>query len=185
MTPQFTATARKQLLEVARLALEAGIRGRDYVPRDVDPKLSRPCGAFVTVRRREGGELRACLGRVDGSTPLVETVALVAASAAAHDRRFDPVTLDELPLLTLEISVLGPMVEVQPEAVEVGVHGVLVRCGQRSGLLLPQVAVEHGFTREVFLEQACRKAGLGPQAWREAVDCEIYAFTATLVSEDD
>ena len=115
--------------------------------------------------------------------PLVESVAR-AAAAAVEDRRFDPMTSDELPLLRLEISALGPLLQAAPESVQVGLHGVVVSRGGKSGLLLPQVAVEHGFSREVFLEQACRKAGLPRDAWR-GTDCEIHVFTATVISEED
>jgi AmmeMemoRadiSam system protein A len=184
VSPQLSPSARKRLLEVARRALDAAVNGRSFVPEDVDPELRRPCGAFVTVRRREDRELRACLGKSESALSLAETVALVAAATAAADRRFEPLTAEELPRLHLEISALGPLVAVQPEQVEVGVHGIVVARGDRSGLLLPQVAVEHGFSRETFLEQGCRKAGLPPDAWRHA-DCDIRVFTATLISEEE
>jgi len=149
-----------------------------------DADLRQPAGAFVTVRRRVGKELRACVGRAHPVRPLIEAVALAAAAAAAEDRRFEPVTIEELPLLCLEVSALGPLRDVAPESVQVGVHGVLVSSRGRSGLLLPQVAVEHGWERETFLDQACRKAGLPAGAWRRA-DCEIRAFMATLISEEE
>jgi AmmeMemoRadiSam system protein A len=184
--PELSPAARKQLLRIARSALEAQLAGYACARgKDTEAELRRPGGAFVTVRRRQGRELRACLGRTDSLSPLVENVIMIATAAASGDRRFDPLTLEELPHLSLEISALGPLFAVVPEDIQVGVHGVMVTCGPHSGLLLPQVAVEHGFSREAFLEQACRKAGLRPDAWREAVDCEIYAFTATLISEED
>ena len=183
--PWLSPAARKRLLEVARSALGAELAG-SFSDKGgyTEAELLRPGGAFVTVRRRRSGQLRACLGRTDASTPLIDNVIIVAVAAASGDRRFDPLTADELPLLTFEISVLGRMFEVVPEEVQVGVHGVLVRCGERQGLLLPQVAVEHGFTRDTFLEQACHKAGLPPNAWREAANLQIYAFTATVISEE-
>jgi AmmeMemoRadiSam system protein A len=177
-----SAATRKQLLEVARRALTARVSGERFVPDEGEAELRRPAGAFVTVRRREDRGLRACVGRIEPSRPLIEAVAM--AAAAADDRRFDPLTVDELPLLCLEVSALGPLFEVLPGSVEVGVHGVLVSCDGRSGLLLPQVAVEHRWERETFLEQACRKAGLPPDAWR-GPGCQIRAFTATLIREED
>ena len=183
MSPELSPAARKQLLEVARRALGARVAGERFVPEQAEAELRRPAGAFVTVRRREGRELRACVGRIDPGRPLIEAVAL-AAGAAAGDHRFDPVTVEELPLLSLEVSALGPLFEVRPDSVQVGLHGVLVSRGGHSGLLLPQVAVEHQWERETFLEQACRKAGLPPDAWRKP-GCEIRAFTATLISEED
>jgi AmmeMemoRadiSam system protein A len=183
VSPNLSPAARKRLLEVARRALGARVAGERFVPEEGGDELRRPAGAFVTVRRREGRQLRACMGGIDPSQPLIEAVALAAASAAA-DRRFDPLTAEELPLLSLEVSALSPLVEVAPESIVIGIHGLLVVCGERTGLLLPQVAVEHGLEREVFLQHACRKAGLPPDAWR-APGCEIHAFTATLISEED
>jgi len=182
--PELSAESRKRLLETARHSLEGQLRGYGVVGGGGEGELARPGGAFVTVRRREGGQLRACLGRTDARFPLHDTVIMVSMLAASGDRRFDPVTLEELPLLSFEISALGPMFEVLPEAIQIGVHGIVVRRGGKSGLLLPQVAVEHRFSRETFLEQACRKAGLPEDAWRSA-DCEIRAFAATVFSEDD
>lgn len=182
--PELSPAARKALLVVARRALGARVVGERFVPEEGEAELRRPAGAFVTVRRREDRELRACVGRIDPSRPLIEAVAMAAAAAAADDRRFDPLTADELPLLSLEVSALGPMFEILPESLQVGVHGVLVSRGGHTGLLLPQVAVEHRWERETFLDHACRKAGLPPGAWRGA-DCQIRAFTATLISENE
>jgi AmmeMemoRadiSam system protein A len=184
VSPELSPAARRRLIEVARRALGARVAGERFVPEEGEAELRRPAGAFVTVRRREDRELRACVGRIGPARPLIETVALAAAAAAAEDRRFDPVTAEELPLLSLEVSALGPLFETLPESIQVGVHGVLVRSGGRSGLLLPQVAVEHSWERETFLEQACRKAGLPPDAWRGRA-CRIHAFTATLIREED
>ena len=72
----------------------------------------------------------------------------------------------ELPSLTVDVSVLGPLAPSAPEAVEVGRHGVVVRHDERSALFLPQVATEQGWDRETLLRQLCRKAGLPPDAWR-------------------
>ena len=184
MSGDLSPAARRRLLEVARRALCARVAGERFVPEEGEAELRRPAGAFVTVRRREGRELRACVGRIDPSRPLIEAVAMAAAAAAADDRRFDPVTAEELPLLSLEVSALGPLFEVLPDSVQVGVHGVLVSCDGLSGLLLPQVAIEHRWERETLLEHACRKAGLPPDAWR-GPGCEIHAFTATVIREGD
>jgi AmmeMemoRadiSam system protein A len=184
VSPELSPDARRRLLDVARQALRARVLGERFHPGQGEAELRRPAGAFVTVRRRQDRELRACVGRIDPVRPLIEAVALAASAAAAEDRRFDPLTVEELPLLSVEVSALGPLFEVLPDSVEVGLHGVLVSRGGRSGLLLPQVAVEHRWERETFLEHACRKAGLPPDAWR-GPGCAIHAFTATLIGEED
>ncbi len=56
--------------------------------------------------------------------------------------------------------------------------------GPRRGVLLPQVAYERGWTREEFLAQTCRKAGLPPDAWKRP-EAEIYSFEAEVFGEQE
>jgi uncharacterized protein (TIGR00296 family) len=93
------------------------------------------------------------------------------------------VRASELPELEIEISVLTlPARVVDPESVAVGLHGLLISGRGCRGLLLPQVATEHGWDREMFLIQTCRKAGLAPDAWRDRATC-IEVFTAEVFSD--
>ncbi|MBM3253898.1 MAG: AMMECR1 domain-containing protein, partial [Candidatus Omnitrophica bacterium] len=62
-------------------------------------------------------------------------------------------------------------------------HGLLIRKGFYSGLLLPQVAAEYSSTREEFLEHTCYKAGLNKEAWKKGAD--IYIFSALVFGEKD
>jgi uncharacterized protein (TIGR00296 family) len=62
--------------------------------------------------------------------------------------------------------------------IQVGRHGLVIRKGMQSGLLLPQVASEYGWDRETFLDQLCVKAGLPKGSWRDA---ELYRFTAEII----
>ncbi len=50
------------------------------------------------------------------------------------------------------------------------------------GLLLPQVPVEHGWDRLTFLEQTCNKAGLPPDAWKDA-NTQIFIFRAEIFAD--
>jgi uncharacterized protein (TIGR00296 family) len=70
---------------------------------------------------------------------------------------------------------------VDPAVVEVGRHGLVVEQGTARGLLLPQVAAEHGWTREQFLDHTCIKAGLPPNAWRRGAS--VYSFEAVVFAE--
>jgi AmmeMemoRadiSam system protein A len=113
--------------------------------------------------------------------PLWRTVAETAVAAAFYDTRFYPVTVDEVPKLQVEISVLTPAKPISPEEVEIGRHGLIVSHKGQRGLLLPQVPIEHGWNREVYLEQTCMKAGLPMDAWQNGARLE--AFTAEVFSE--
>jgi len=177
-----TAAERELLLEAARAAIEARLAHRPPCGPPPEGALSRPCGAFVSLHGRQDHELRGCIGRVVVREPLLETVREMAVAAATQDPRFEPVRAAELDGLAIEISVLEPPYPIRAEQVAVGRHGLIVRHGGHSGLLLPQVPVEHGWDRERFLAMTCRKAGLPEDAWRR-VDCELLGFEAEVFGE--
>ena len=177
---QLTDAEKHRLLELARTALEEAVRyGRMSEAVEPEEALRTPCGAFVTLYK--GRHLRGCIGHIEALRPLYVTVRECAKAAALDDPRFDPVTPVELPSLRLDISVLSPLVEVAPQDVEVGRHGLLISHGVRRGLLLPQVAVEWNWDRERFLKETCLKAGLPPDAWQHGA--RIQAFTAQVLKE--
>ncbi len=169
------------LLRTAREAIRARLACEPPAWPFPTPKLRERCGAFVSLHRR--GSLRGCIGYVQAFKPLVDTVREVAESAAFADPRFPPVRRDELPQLHIEISALSPLRRAtDPAQIRVGTHGILVRQGYRSGLLLPQVATEYGWDRETFLDQTCCKAGLPAGAWRQDGTC-IEIFSALVFAE--
>lgn len=142
------------------------------------PLLAEHYGAFVTLKRE--GRLRGCIGNVSAAGPLAETIERMAQAAAFEDPRFPPLTADELPEVDIEISILGPITPCpDPQQVEVGRHGLIVRRGFHSGLLLPQVAVEWGWDRETFLDQTCVKAGLPRGCWKKP-RVELWWFEAVV-----
>jgi AmmeMemoRadiSam system protein A len=109
----------------------------------------------------------------------------VAAASAFEDPRFPPVRGDELDALSIEISVLSPLERISDvEKIRVGVHGLIMRRGARSGLLLPQVAVEQGWDRDTFLTHTCYKAGLPGDAWKSP-DTIIEIFSALVFHEEE
>jgi AmmeMemoRadiSam system protein B/AmmeMemoRadiSam system protein A len=173
---------KKKLLEIARLSIIEAVTGkRQFLPNVTEEKLKENCGAFVTIK--ENGELRGCIGYIQAVKPLFETVKDVAKSAAVNDYRFNPVAPDELDKLELEISVLTPLKRIKDiNEIEVGKHGLVMKNGFNSGLLLPQVATEYNWDRETFLRETCRKAGLPSNAWQDK-STEIYIFSAEVFGE--
>lgn len=169
------------LLQTARESIGARVAGRPPMYPVTPPALSVPCGAFVTLK--VSGELRGCIGHITACQPLVDTVREAALSSAFDDPRFPPLQAEEWPRVRIEISVLSPFELVTDiQRITVGVHGIMVRSGHRSGLLLPQVATEQGWNREAFLAHGCRKAGLPADAWR-LPQTRIEVFTATVFQE--
>jgi AmmeMemoRadiSam system protein A len=137
------------------------------------------------VSLHRDGELRGCIGNLEGSkTPLHRLVAEMAVAAATEDHRFAPLRPDELRTTEIEVSVLGPLVPARPEDVSVGPHGLYVVQGRHRGVLLPQVPLQYGWDRETFLDQTCRKAGLPADAWRDP-ETLLWTFTAEVFSDAD
>jgi len=170
---------QQRLLSLARRVFERRVGGLD-TPIEPDDADDIVAGAFVSIHR--GGALRGCLGRLDCDWPLTRVVAHLAAIVADSDPRFDPVAPGELPEIEIEISVLTreqPIASV--DEIEIGRHGLIVEHGQRRGLLLPQVATEHGWDAIAFVEHTCRKAGLPTDAWRNGA--RLLVFEALVFGE--
>ena len=177
-----TAQQEKRLLEIARKSIISYVKdGRTLKFTETDPALTKKRGAFVTIKER--GQLRGCIGHIVPTLPLYETVAQMAVEAATGDPRFPPMEPNELDRITLEISVLSELEKINdPNKIEVGKHGILLRKGFNSGLLLPQVATEYNWNREEFLQNTCHKAGLPADAWKKGA--EIYIFSAQVFGEE-
>jgi AmmeMemoRadiSam system protein A len=128
--------------------------------------------------------LRGCVGQIVSDKPLYETVAEAAIAAATRDPRFHRANLSEMPELEIEISVLTPLQPLERiEDLEIGVHGLYIKHGEHSGLLLPQVATAHNWNRTQFLQQACKKAKLPEEAWQDS-ETEIYLFGSQVFGEE-
>jgi AmmeMemoRadiSam system protein A len=180
------AAARREAYEIAREAVAAAVRGR--IPAEVNPaspELREERGAFVTIKRH--GCLRGCIGQFVATRPLFEMIQEMGVAAATRDPRFtfEPIRPEELPELTIDVSVLGPLEKLDdPLDFEVGVHGVYIRRGGATGCYLPQVATEAGWSKEEFLSScAGSKAHLSRDAWRDA-GTDVYRFTCDVIGED-
>lgn len=176
---------KKRLLEIARSSIDTYLKtGKKLELLERDQALLAEGGAFVTLH--EHGELRGCIGNLVGNGPLYLTVRDMAVEAAVSDPRFMPLEKEELKDVEIEISVLSPLKKVaSADEIMLGVHGVLVRKGYASGVFLPQVATETGWSKEEFLSALCaQKAGLAPDAWKDR-DTELYIFSAEVFSEKE
>ena len=170
---------KKTLHHIARTVIENKARGKSVPEFKVEsPILKENRGAFVTINKK--GQLRGCIGYIEGHGPLHQTIEEMAEAAAFRDPRFSPVKEKELPELEIEISVLTPLKKITDvNEIQVGKHGIYIKKGWLSGLLLPQVATEYGWDRQTFLEHTCQKAGLPSNAWKEK-EIEIYIFSADI-----
>lgn len=178
-----TQKDKDELLALARRTIESKVHHTPYLqpnPDDFSDALRTRCGAFVTLH--ENGKLRGCIGHLMGDYPLYKMVEEMSISAAFHDPRFYPVAPEELANLQLEISVLSPMHKITDiTEIQLGKHGILIQQGHHSGVFLPQVATETGWSLEEFLGHCSQdKAGLPWDGYKMA---DLYIFTAEIFAE--
>jgi hypothetical protein len=178
---------RRQLLHLARQTVTAHLQGGALPKPDrsmLPAALLADGACFVTLENQ--GRLRGCIGNMAAREPLFKNVIHNAVNAC-QDRRFvnNPVTAGELDRLHIEISYLTPMKRIQdPTDIIVGRHGLMITLGYNRGVLLPQVAARYGWTRQEFLQQVCRKAGLPIDAWKNPA-AELYSFEAEVFGEPE
>ncbi len=182
-------------VHLARNAIEDCLNnGIKLAPDNLPKVFNEKRGVFVTLNAPEliqgiekSKELRGCIGRPYPVLPLGEAIIVSAINAARDDPRFNPVKPDEIEHLLIEVSVLTVPKRINakpkdiPNKIVVGRDGLIVATGRCSGLLLPQVAVEHGFDCTEFLCQTCMKAGLMPDAWLNGA--EVYSFEGQIFEE--
>ena len=178
----FTQEQKETLLRVARQTVLSFTRSGKIPEFDIkDERLNKREGAFVTLNLN--GQLRGCIGQIIPSDkPLWQVVREMAVAASSEDTRFDPVSAKELPELEYEISVLSAPEKISDwKKIELGKHGVIVSSAINSGVFLPQVATETGWSLEEFLSHLCAdKAGLRPDCYKDP-ETDIRVFTATVI----
>ncbi len=172
-----------QLLNFARKTIHRYLTSETLpLPRNFSPSAQNKRGVFVTLNKQ--GQLRGCIGHMAEDMPLCRCVGMMALQAAFSDRRFSPVTIDELEAIEIEISVLTPFELVSGyRDIVIGRDGVVIKKDGRQAVYLPQVAPEQGWTVEETLDNLCRKAGLTKGSWREGA--ELYTFQAEVFHEGE
>ncbi|MFC1851129.1 AmmeMemoRadiSam system protein A [candidate division CSSED10-310 bacterium] len=179
----FTQNEKDDLLALARDAIDTKLKGKTVaVAEQLSEALQTAAGVFVTLHKK--GKLRGCIGTFQADFPLYKQVIKMAQASAFEDIRFSSVRLSELKDIDIEISVLSPLREIESIAeIVIGKHGIYITQGFHRGVLLPQVATDHGWDRETFLQHTCMKAGLPMDAWQKGTKIEI--FSATILGEKD
>lgn len=120
--------------------------------------LKTRAGVFVSLKK--DGELRGCIGTIKG---VQKNVALEiignAVSAGIYDPRFPEVKGGELPEIICTVDVLGEAESVRSlKELDVKQYGVIVSCGRRRGLLLPNLEGVDTVEQQIFI--ALKKAGI-------------------------
>jgi hypothetical protein len=179
----FTENEKKQLFNIARGSIQAKLNGNNKFVIDektISENLKKPLGAFVTLKIN--GALRGCIGRFISSESLFSVVQESAISSAFEDPRFSQLTKDEYKKTDIEITVIGPLKKINSiKEIVLGKHGIYIKKDNRAGTMLPQVAIENGWTVEEFLGFTSRdKAGLGWDGWKDA---ELFIYEGVVLEE--
>ena len=167
----------KSLLSIARTAISTAL-GCPLTASEEGHWLRQPGACFVTLTQHQ--QLRGCIGSLEARRPLLADVKSNAVAAALHDPRFVPLTLAELDITDLEVSVLSATQPLQfsSEAdalsqLRPGVDGVIFEFGHYRSTFLPQVW-EQLPSPSVFMAHLKRKAGLAPDFWDKRVQLQRY-----------
>ncbi len=176
-------------VRAARKVVHSHTRGKKVEVGDLPDKFNKKMGVFVTINRYPSGDLRGCIGFPEPVMPLKDALVRSVVSAT-RDPRFAPLSKNELDNIVIEVTLLTPPKSVRcktkeiPQNIECGKDGLIVSYKNRSGLLLPQVPVEHGWDVLEFLDHTCLKAGLPPGTWKEE-DCTIKKFQGQIFMEKE
>jgi len=177
----------KHLLEIARAAISS-VLGQPLTVTAAETTagvLQQTGASFVTLTQQ--GQLRGCIGSLEACRPLIIDIKANAIAAALHDPRFAPLTLTELEITQLEVSVLSPMQPLHFVSEEIalaqlrpGVDGVIFEFGRYRSTFLPQVWEQLPNTRQ-FMAHLKHKAGLAPDFW--AADIRLQRYTVSKFKE--
>lgn len=184
-----TKSEGETAVRLARKAIEECLKNKKKIkPENLPPVFREKRGVFVTLNKMSGTkQLRGCIGRPYPVMELGEAIIASAANAAIEDPRFDPVRIEELNDIVIEVTVLTvpKLIKAKskdlPEKIVIGRDGLIVATDMGQGLLLPQVATEHGFDAVEFLCQTSMKAGLMPDAW--LTGAKVYSFEGQIFEE--
>ncbi len=180
----FTDEEKAFILSLAKNTIRSVLfDNKKSVPEEksVPLKLKNSLGAFVTLKIN--GSLRGCIGQFTSSDPLYKVVESAALSSAFSDPRFSPLTKDEFEKTEIEITVLGPLRKINNiSEIILGKHGIYIKKDFRSGTMLPQVAIENGWSVTQFLGYTSRdKAGIGWDGWKDA---DLFIYEGVVLEEN-
>jgi uncharacterized protein len=183
---ELTPEQGRTLLNIAAGVIRVCLGGRAGFFEAFDDTSIRPSGCFATIHQKRTHALRGCVGRLGTREPLFQLIRTAAASAL-QDPRFanNPVTLAELDSLELELSLLSPLVrKATPLDFDLLNEGLFLQIEGRTGLFLPQVARQTGWTREQLLDRLCQeKLGVHAQSWRDP-RAILHTFTCTIIGPE-
>lgn len=175
------AKIKKEMTTAIRAYLRHRLFGEEKPELPDTPFYRRKTGLFVTLHKQ--GELRGCIGYIEGIRPLSTALFEMSEAAAFDDPRFPPLSPEELKDVEIEISLLSELRELRGyKDIEIGKHGIIIKKDMHQAVFLPQVATEQGWDLNTTLRHLCMKAGLPVDSYLKP-DCRFFVFTAEVFSE--
>lgn len=178
---------QKYLLQLSHRAIEKYLTSNSILMIDedsLDKELLKPKATFVTLTINN--KLRGCMGELEATKPLYQSVIDNSLASAFLDPRFPPLSLEELNLIKIEISILSPLklvnknqflnIDVFLQYLQQKKPGILIKKDNKQATFLPQVWKELNNPTD-FLTELCYKAGLSPQEWLNYKSLEIKEYT--------
>jgi len=154
-------TGMSPLARLAKKTVETFVKeGKTPKPEELTPEMMEKAGVFVSIHKLD--ELRGCIGTFE---PAKENVAKEiianAVSSATRDPRFPSIAPNELKDLEYSVDVLTKPEPIESkDQLDPKKYGVIVECGFRKGLLLPDL---EGVDTVDYQIDICRqKAGIAP-----------------------
>ncbi len=169
------------LLKAARHSIKEGFNQSKSVPfqetieKQLPAEFAAQRASFVTLKINN--QLRGCIGNLEASSSLIDSVNHNAQAAAFRDPRFPPLSPDEFDQIHISISILTPSEPVEfnseeklLEQLRPDIDGLTIEQGRKHATFLPAVW-ESLPAPEDFLRQLKLKAGLNAnesveKAWR-------------------
>jgi AmmeMemoRadiSam system protein A len=129
-------------------------------PDELTSDMKDKAGVFVSIHKLD--ELRGCIGTFEPQRENVaEEIITNAISSAVRDPRFPPVVSAELKDLEYSVDVLTrPELVENKDQLDPKKYGVIVECGYRKGLLLPDL--EEVDSADYQIDICRQKGGITP-----------------------
>ncbi len=186
--PEVDDATKQAAVDLVRSTLRGG--DTPELSGDLTDKVDQP--VFVSLFRP--GETDRLRGRADeGQLGQALITATNAALESASDKEAWLAAVDQIRFQIDLMGETGPIVTTGRKGlwylVEPGVHGVIVRKGDKEGLVLPAEPITQGWLsprvrkreekhKKIF-RTACKRAGLSAQAWKDDAEVELLRFRTT------
>jgi uncharacterized protein len=190
--PMISNSDGEKLVRMAREAVETFLRKAVVLSASNRVATLERMGVFVTLSHLDNkGEesLRGCVGFPLPEKELSQSVVEAAIAAATNDPRFPPLVKTELPKTIFEVSLLTcpQLIQVTHPTeyynhIKIGRDGLILKWENGSGLLLPQIAKEWGWSIDQYLLNICYKAGTTPDVLA-LPESKLYKFQAQVYRE--